>query len=76
MKNHESIAYWDFSMSIRRAENTAARSAINFLKFTHNFLIEDDNFEDMQYYQFNFERAEGAYFELTQEYEKLKKKKA
>ncbi|KAM7465649.1 hypothetical protein LguiB_013211 [Lonicera macranthoides] len=62
-------------MLIQRAENTADRSAINFLKLNHNFIIEDKNFEDMQYYKFNFERVESAFDELMQEYEKVKKKK-
>ena len=68
------IAYWAFSTSIIRAENTAVRSAINFLKFNHNFIIEDDNFEDMQYYKFNFKRADIALDALRQEYEQVKKR--
>ena len=71
----KAVACWGFSTSIQCAENTAVRSAHNFLKFNHNFLIEDDNFEDMQYYTFNFERVESAFDELMQEYHQVKKKK-
>lgn len=42
------VTYWGFSTFITRAENIAIRSIINFLKFNHNFFIEDDNVENMQ----------------------------
>ncbi|KAM7504959.1 hypothetical protein LguiB_003863 [Lonicera macranthoides] len=54
-EDRDSVMYWGFSMSITRAKIVVVQSTINFLKFNHNFFIEDDNFEDMQIYKLNFE---------------------